>query len=283
MTRRPRAAECSDGTTCLRPNVLTCHKISPDPVRQKARHSKWKNSEHLNQRQPTRKRSTNRRNQKPLLQNNQEHTKRQQQRHMHVTSNISDAALCFLSFVFPIFKVGSLRQTQFGVETTETYNFLGHPGAPGNSISTPLRVLTAASHTDPRQDALWNNVNLTSSGMKLPSASGAEVEHFGRTSVRKRLVNQSYDIKSSRWQRSEAQWLLTCLEHAVWERGDFPCWPEIASGTKKEIEVLRRDGVYWKRVDDSWTAGTALRLCQFLVDVDDEPARQILQRRHQIS
>ena len=170
----------------------------------------------------------------------------------------------FLSFVFPICKVGSLRQTQFGLET-----------------STPPRALTAAKNRDPRQDVLWNNVNLTSSGMKLPSASRAEVEHFGTTSVRKRLGNQSYDITSSRWQRSEAQWLLTCLEHAVWELGDFPCWPEIAPGTKGDRSLATR----WRLLESSgrFLACTALRLCQFLVDVDDEPARQILQRRHQIS
>ena len=34
---------------------LTGHKISPDATRQKARHSKWNCSEHLNRRQPTRK------------------------------------------------------------------------------------------------------------------------------------------------------------------------------------------------------------------------------------
>ena len=39
MTRRPPAAECRDETTCLRPNVPTGHKVSPDPTRQKARHS----------------------------------------------------------------------------------------------------------------------------------------------------------------------------------------------------------------------------------------------------
>ena len=41
MTRRPPEAECRDETTCLRPNVLTGHTVSPDPTRQKARHSKW--------------------------------------------------------------------------------------------------------------------------------------------------------------------------------------------------------------------------------------------------
>ena len=57
------------------------------------------NSERVNRRQP---RATNRRSQKPLLQNSQERTnrnttraqKRQQKRHLHVTSNISDAARC---------------------------------------------------------------------------------------------------------------------------------------------------------------------------------------------
>ena len=53
MTRRPLAAECRDGTTCLRPNALTDHKVSPNTTRQKARHSKWNYGKHLNQLQPT--------------------------------------------------------------------------------------------------------------------------------------------------------------------------------------------------------------------------------------
>ena len=51
MTRRPPVPECRDETTCLRPNVLTSHKVSLD---RKARHSKWNCSEHLHQRQPAR-------------------------------------------------------------------------------------------------------------------------------------------------------------------------------------------------------------------------------------
>ena len=54
MTRRPPVAECRDETACLRPNVLTGHKVSPDTTRQKARHSKWNYSEYFNQPQPTR-------------------------------------------------------------------------------------------------------------------------------------------------------------------------------------------------------------------------------------
>ena len=53
-TRRPLVSECRDETTCLRAIDLTGHKVSPDPTRQKARHSKWNYSEHLNQPQPTR-------------------------------------------------------------------------------------------------------------------------------------------------------------------------------------------------------------------------------------
>ena len=53
-TRRPPVSECRDETTCLRPNVPTGHKVSPDPTRQKARHSKWNCSDHLNRRQPAR-------------------------------------------------------------------------------------------------------------------------------------------------------------------------------------------------------------------------------------
>ena len=54
MTRRPPVAECRDETPYLRANVITDHKVSNDPTRQKARHSKWNCSEHLNRRQPTR-------------------------------------------------------------------------------------------------------------------------------------------------------------------------------------------------------------------------------------
>ena len=53
MTRRPRVAECIAEATCLRPNVLTGHKVSPDPTRQKTRHSTWNCSKHLHQPRPT--------------------------------------------------------------------------------------------------------------------------------------------------------------------------------------------------------------------------------------
>ena len=76
MTRRPLVFGCRDETTCLRPNVLTGHNVSPNPTRQKARHSKWNCSEHLNRRQPTRNVRRKTRNQKSLLQNNQERTNR---------------------------------------------------------------------------------------------------------------------------------------------------------------------------------------------------------------
>ena len=67
ITRRPPVS-IPDERTCLCPNVPTGHKVSPDPTRQTARHSKWNYREHLNQPQPTRKRATNRRNQKSPLQ-----------------------------------------------------------------------------------------------------------------------------------------------------------------------------------------------------------------------
>ena len=72
MTRRSLAAEGRDEATCLRFNVLTGQKVSPDPTRQQARHSEWNDSEHL----LSQKLETNRRNQKPLLQNDQERTNR---------------------------------------------------------------------------------------------------------------------------------------------------------------------------------------------------------------
>ena len=54
MTRRPPVAECRDETTCLRPNVLTGHKVSPDRTPQEARHTKWIFNDHLNQPQLSR-------------------------------------------------------------------------------------------------------------------------------------------------------------------------------------------------------------------------------------
>ena len=37
-------------------------------------------------------------------------------------------------------------------------------------------------------------------------------------------------------------------------------WPETASGTGKDCEVLTRDGVCWIRVEDAGNAEKALRL-----------------------
>ena len=51
---------------------------------------------------------------------------------------------------------------------------------------------TAAFACPPR--CVGNNVNLTSSGLKLRSASVTEVEHFGTTNVRKQEGNQLQDI-----------------------------------------------------------------------------------------
>ena len=48
---------------------------------------------------------------------------------------------------------------------------------------------------------------------------------------------------------------------------------------QEEIEVLRRDGVYWVRVDDSGNAGAAVTLCPFPAEVDDEPARQVRSKK----
>ena len=76
ITCRPPVAEGSDETTCLCSNVPTGHRVSPDPTRHKARHSKWNYSEHLNQPQPTRNVRQTDAATKPLLQNNQEGTNR---------------------------------------------------------------------------------------------------------------------------------------------------------------------------------------------------------------
>ena len=53
VTRRPLVSECRDEATCLRPNVPAGHKVSHNQTQQKASHSKWNCSEHLNQPQPT--------------------------------------------------------------------------------------------------------------------------------------------------------------------------------------------------------------------------------------
>ena len=45
------------------------------------------------------------------------------------------------------------------------------------------------------------------------------------------------------------------------------------------MEVLRRDGTSWIRVDDAGNAGTALRLCPFSAEVDDEPARHFRDKK----
>ena len=74
MTWRPPVSECRGKTTCLRPNVLTGHTKYPQP---NATESKTPQLELQRTPQPTsakQKRATNRRNQKPLLQNDQERT-----------------------------------------------------------------------------------------------------------------------------------------------------------------------------------------------------------------
>ena len=52
QSRRTPVAECRVAATCLRPSVLTGHKVFPNLTRQKARHSMNDCSEHLNQPQP---------------------------------------------------------------------------------------------------------------------------------------------------------------------------------------------------------------------------------------
>ena len=109
MSLRPPVAECPVETSCLCSNVPTDHKVSPDPTRQKARHSKWNYSEHLNQPLPTRnvrqtdatkshccrttKSAPTGRPLTPWRTKN-----RQPQRHLHVTSNISDSARCIRAY-----------------------------------------------------------------------------------------------------------------------------------------------------------------------------------------
>ena len=75
-TRRPSVSECRDETTCLHPNVLTGHKVSPDGTRQKARHSKWNCRRTLQPTSANQKRATNRRATKSHCCRNQERTKR---------------------------------------------------------------------------------------------------------------------------------------------------------------------------------------------------------------
>ena len=76
MTRRPHAYECSDETTCLRTKVPTGHKVSPDPNTTESKTFQVELQRTPQTTSADQKRATNRRNQKPLLQNNQERTNR---------------------------------------------------------------------------------------------------------------------------------------------------------------------------------------------------------------
>ena len=171
MTRRPPVSECRDETTCLRPNVLTGHKVCRDPTWQKARHSKWNYSEQINRRQPTRNvRRTD------VTKSHYCRTTKSGPTGTPETTKITPLARdkqhvwrrTVYPCVLPICKVVWLRQTQWLLmnrQKTNTYHFMtlwsnkpkhatsGHPAAPGNSNSTPLRALT---HARPRLHARVN-------------------------------------------------------------------------------------------------------------------------------
>ena len=116
--------------------------------------------------------------------------------------------------------------------------------------------------------------NVTSLGFKLRSATGAEVEHFGTTSVWKQLGNQAHDIilEGGSGQRPN-RLSLSLSRGCVLDLQSARAGWRMLRG-QEEIEVLRRDGVCWIRVDDVGDAETPLRLCPLSADFDDELARQ---------
>ena len=122
-----------------------------------------------------------------------------------------------------------------------------------------------------RLGAQWD---FSFSGLQLRSASGAEVKHFGTTSVRKQLANQAYDISFEVAAVSSPIASFSCIEDAGWTIEGTRAGRKLRRG-HEEIEVMRRDGVCWSRMDDAMNADTALRLWPFSADVDDEPARQV--------
>ena len=119
------------------------------------------------------------------------------------------------------------------------------------------------------RQASWTTI---SSGLKLRSASGAEVEHLGTTSVWKQLENQSYAISFELAAVSGpiASLSLSWLEYAAWTFESARAGRKLRWG-QEEILVLRRDGVS----DDAENAETALGLCPLSAGVDDEPATQV--------
>ena len=72
-----------------------------------------------------------------------------------------------------------------------------------------------------------DNVNLSSSGLKLRSASRAELEHFGTTSVLKQLGNPAFVIS---FEVAASLLARGCRLH-LWE---YSCWPETASVTGRD-------------------------------------------------
>ena len=101
---------------------------------------------------------------------------------------------------------------------------------------------------------MGNNVNSSSSGLKLRSASGADVEHFGTTSVRDQLGNQAYDSNFEEAVVSGP--IASWLEDAGWTFRSVRGGRKLRRG-QEQIEVLRLDGVCWIRVDDAGNAETA--------------------------
>ena len=95
-------------------------------------------------------------------------------------------------------------------------------------------------------------------------------KHFGATSVRKQLGNQAYDISFKVAAVSGPIASLSWLEDGDWTFESARAGWKLRRGQEERCEVLRRDGVYRIRVDDAGNAETALRLCPFSADVDDD-------------
>ena len=103
-----------------------------------------------------------------------------------------------------------------------------------------------------------NSVNLHSSNLMLRSASG---RRWRRHELRGRSSQRPHRLS-------------TWLEDSSWTFDSTRAGRRLRRG-QEEIEVLGRDGIYWIRVDDARNAETALRLCPFPAEVDEEPARQV--------
>ena len=124
-------------------------------------------------------------------------------------------------------------------------------------------------------------MNLISSALKLRSATRAKVEHFGTSSVRKQLGRQARDISFKVATVSGPIaffFFLSRLEDAGWTFESTRAGQKLHR-EQDEIEVSRRDGVSWVRLDDARKPETALRRCPFSADVDVQPAKEVRSKK----